>query len=279
MTRAIASVVVPAHDEADTIETTLDTLLASAGPGEFEVVVVCNGCTDDTARRAARVPGVRVEQIDRPSKVAALGHGDDVATVFPRVYLDADVQLTTDGLRALVQAMHAPGVRAAGLRATVDAGTATAPVRWYFDFRQRLPVFQQGIIGAGVYALDQQARARFVAWPTVLGDDQYVFRVFGPHERVLVDGHRTTIHPPQDLRTLVRRQLRVRRGNRQLTRGSRQVEAIAAPRAGIGAAVRSAVTSPRGWPGLLTWVAVNALVRVLERTPSAHDWAVGRAVP
>lgn len=277
MTHARASVVVPAHDEAAGIQTTLTSLLASAAAGEFEVVVVCNGCTDDTADRAAQVPGVRVEQIGAASKVAALGRGDEIATVFPRVYLDADVELTTAGLRALVRALEAPDVRVAGLRGKVRTGASTRAVRWYFDFRQRLPVFHQGIIGAGVYALDEDARARFEAWPAVLGDDQYVLRLFGRHERVLVDDHHTVVHAPPDLRTLLRRQLRVRRGNRELTVGAPQVVPMAAPRAGVGVAVRSVAASPRAWPGLLVWVSVNTLVRVLERFPSAHDWSAGGA--
>lgn len=279
MRRARASVVIPAHDEAAVIQATLEALLASAGTGEFEVVVVCNGCTDDTAGRAARVPGVRVVQIGTASKVAALAHGDEIATVFPRVYLDADVELTTAGLRALVQALEVPSARAAGLRGKVRTGGSTRAVRWYVDFRRRLPVFHQGIIGAGVYALDEHGRARFEAWPDVLGDDQYVFRLFGPQERVLVDGHHTVVHAPPDLRTLVRRQLRVRRGNRQLTAGGPQLASMSAPRAGIGVAVRSVASSPRAWAGLVVWVAVHILVRVLERLPTAHDWSVGGAVP
>lgn len=279
MTGAIASVVVPAHDEADRIQATLEHLLAAADAGEFEVVVVCNGCTDDTADRAAGVTGVRVEQIRPASKVAALRHGDRVATVFPRIYLDADVLLTTAGARALVAALRDPGSRVAGVRGRLVTDGSTRAVRWYFDFRRRLPVFGQGIIGAGVYALSEAGRACFGLWPDVLGDDQYVLRLFGPSERTLVDDHETIVEAPTDMRTLVRRQLRVRRGNRQLTRGGPERAALAAPAAGVGAALRAAVVRPGAWPGLCTWVAVNVLVRLLERLPRPHDWASPRAVP
>src|SRR5262245_58336894 len=50
--RFMASVVIPAHNEARVIERGLSSLLEGARPGELEIVVVCNGCTDDTAARA-----------------------------------------------------------------------------------------------------------------------------------------------------------------------------------------------------------------------------------
>ncbi len=279
MTGTIASVVVPAHDEGDRIQATLERLLASADEGEFEVVVVCNGCTDGTADRAARVAGVRVEEIHPASKAAALRHGDQVATVYPRIYLDADVVLTTAGARALAAALEGPRVKVAGVRGRLVTDGSTRAVRWYFDFRQRLPVFGQGIIGAGVYALSARGRARFEVWPDILGDDQYVLRLFGPSERTLVEGHETIVEAPADLRTLVRRQLRVRRGNRQLTAGGPEHPPLAAPGAGVRTALRAVAARPHAWPGLCTWVVVNAVVRLLERMPRPHDWASPRPVP
>src|SRR6478735_2382051 len=56
---AVVSVVIPAHNEAQVIEPNLRALLAGVEPGAFEVVVVCNGCTDATADIARRVDGVR----------------------------------------------------------------------------------------------------------------------------------------------------------------------------------------------------------------------------
>ncbi|MGD9408165.1 MAG: glycosyltransferase, partial [Gammaproteobacteria bacterium] len=49
MNRDLISVVIPAHDEEAVIQRTLGALLRSADPGEFEVIVVCNGCSDATA--------------------------------------------------------------------------------------------------------------------------------------------------------------------------------------------------------------------------------------
>ena len=94
---AALAVVVPAHDEAAVIERCLAAMLAEAEPDEFEIVVVCNGCTDDTAARARRsAPKARVIELSEASKAMALRAGDAAASVFPRCYVDADVVVSTE---------------------------------------------------------------------------------------------------------------------------------------------------------------------------------------
>src|SRR5206468_9477454 len=86
----VTSVVIPAHNEAAVIGRLLTAILADAGPDEFEIVVVPNGCTDDTAAVASSF-GVRVVETEVASKVAALRLGDASVKSFPRIYVDADV--------------------------------------------------------------------------------------------------------------------------------------------------------------------------------------------
>ena len=90
----LGSVVIPAHDEAAAIRRCLDGLFAGFQPGELDVVVVCNGCSDETAA-LARSSGhpVRVIELSAASKPAALRTGDLAVSAFPRLYLDADVLL------------------------------------------------------------------------------------------------------------------------------------------------------------------------------------------
>ena len=54
-TEPLGSVVIPAHDESAGIRRCLDALFAGTAPGELDVVVVCNGCSDDTAALGAFV--------------------------------------------------------------------------------------------------------------------------------------------------------------------------------------------------------------------------------
>ena len=101
----VTSVIVPAHNEASVVGRALDSLLHEAEPGEFDVIVVCNGCTDDTADTARTRAGVRVVEIQTASKVAALNAGDEHAQGFPRIYLDADIELSTESLRLVRDAL------------------------------------------------------------------------------------------------------------------------------------------------------------------------------
>lgn len=268
----VASVIVPAHDESAGIATTLEALLGDATAGEFEVIVVCNGCSDDTADIARRFSGVRVEELDEPSKISALRHGDDVARTFPRLYLDGDVELSTAAARAIAEALDTELPRAAGVVGRIDLSDATVPARWYFDFRQRLAVFHEGIMGAGVYAMNSAGRNRFGRWPDVVGDDLFVFLLFDRHERIVVPGHHTRVEVAMDLRGVLRRQVRVRRGIDDVTTGSHRV-ARSTPPAGIRSALRDVASRPTAWPGVVVWGAVNVLARVVARLrPQGGDW-------
>src|SRR5690242_7161518 len=80
-TRPVPSVVIPAHNEATVIGRLLAGLLADAQPGEFDVIVVPNGCTDGTAAVAEKFgSAVTVVSTDIPSKYQALRLGDRYAT-------------------------------------------------------------------------------------------------------------------------------------------------------------------------------------------------------
>jgi len=97
----IASIIIPAHNEEFSIGRLLDQLLTDVAPGELEVLILCNGCTDRTADVARRFePRVTVVDLPQPSKQAALKHGDTLATVFPRLYIDSDVEIRAADVRA-----------------------------------------------------------------------------------------------------------------------------------------------------------------------------------
>ena len=267
-----ASVVIPAHDEEGCIEQTLRTLLADAEPGEFQVVVVCNGCADGTADEARQVPGVEVVEIPDASKITALNEGDRRTDHFPRIYLDGDVRLSTHAARALTAELKDDDALAAGVSADYDLSRSSLGVRLFYGFRQELTVFSEGFIGAGVYALSAAGRRRFEAWPDILGDDQFVYRLFAPHERRTVPGHRTRVVAPEDLRTVVRRGVRVRRGNAQLTVGSSDRPALPPPPAGVKHVLRRSVRTPKGFASAVTFLAVTVLIRLIARFGHTGDW-------
>lgn len=266
----VVSVVVPAHDEQVRIGRTLRTLLADAGDAEFDVIVVCNGCSDGTADEARRVPGVQVVEIEQASKIEALREGDRWAAGFPRIYLDADVQLPTATARALARPLREGRGLVAGVPGRYRLDAVPLRVQLFYEFRQRLPVFADGIIGAGVYALSAEGRARFGVWPEVVGDDQFVYRLFAPHERVVRRDLHTLVDPASDLRTLVRRGVRVRRGNAQLTVGT---PALPAPPAGLRSAAMASLGSVRDVASIIVFVSVTLAIRWRVLVRGRDDWS------
>ena len=98
----VVTIIVPAHNEGRVVGRLLGQLISGVGPGELDIIVVANGCTDDTAQIAAGYsPMIRVVSIPVPSKREALAVGNQAATGFPRLYVDADVELGASDVRAL----------------------------------------------------------------------------------------------------------------------------------------------------------------------------------
>jgi acetyltransferase-like isoleucine patch superfamily enzyme len=213
----LTTIIIPAHNEEAVIGRCLGTLLEGAEPGEFDVVVVPNGCDDRTAEVAAGYgPDVRVIPTSQASKCSAMNVGDAAATTFPRIYLDADVELDVQSARALVRALGRPGIM-------VAAGTITFDMRgtpWYVQSYQRvwdrLPWRTDAPIGSGVYALNEDGRSRFGLFPELLNDDQYVHDLFLPDQRLCVEGSTFIVRPARSLGALVRRRVRTLDGTAQI---------------------------------------------------------------
>lgn len=213
------SVVVPAHDEATSIANCIARLTANARPGEIEVVVVCNGCTDDSADRAraagATSPAeVIVVELEQASKAAALAAGDRLATRHPRLYLDADVLLDTDGARHLVRALDVDAVRFAVGRPDRSFAGCTWPVRAFYRAWTSLPASDGW--ESGVYGVSRRAADRLTLAAPLIADDLAAARSFADDESVVVHDAVTSVRVPQRTRDLLKVRTRVRLGNAQL---------------------------------------------------------------
>ena len=111
--KQLGSVVIPAHNEASVIERCLSALFTGVASEELDAIVVCNGCTDDTAERARRLPySVRVLELERAHKPTALRAGDAAAITLPRLYLDADVVLPGESARRVLERLAGGAIAA-----------------------------------------------------------------------------------------------------------------------------------------------------------------------
>jgi glycosyltransferase involved in cell wall biosynthesis len=214
---AAMSVVVPVHDEAAILDGFLRRLTAGAEPGELDVVVACNGCTDGSADVArAFGPPVRVVELAEAGKIGALNAGDDASRAFPRLYLDADIDVGIDDLRAVADVLRADEPLIAAPRLHVDVSGSGPLVRAYYDVWTRLPWATENLVGSGFYGVSAKARARFDRFPDVIGDDMWLSALFSGDERRSVAGATFTIRPPRTVAQLVRRRARIMLGNEEV---------------------------------------------------------------
>lgn len=200
----VVSVVIPAHNEARVVGRLLSGLLAGAAPGEFEVWVVANGCTDDTAEIAGTFADVKVMITPQANKHAAMRLADEHAEGFPRLYVDADVEFGAPDVRALAAAFDDPGVLAAGPSRTMPADGRPWTVRWFYDVWDKLPVVREGLFGRGVVGVSREGWERLRALPPLLGDDLAASLLFEPSRRRVVPGSSVVVHPPRTARALLK---------------------------------------------------------------------------
>ncbi len=274
----VVSVIIPANNEASYIGTCLKAVLTSdpLPKHTLEVIVVANGCTDDTVEIAKRFVGMaeprgwrlRVMELPKGDKIMALNAGDDRAIGSIRVYLDADVVISPELLADLTSAL-------ATSRARFATGTPRieVPENWaitqYARFWQRLPYVRMGAPGFGVYAVNTNGRARWGMFPEVIADDTFARVNFTPSERVQVDA---TYRWP--MVSSLPRLLRVRRRQDQ---GTAQI-AAEFPHLMGNEAKPAPILRPliKADPlGFMVYACVSLIVR-LTRGAAGSAWARGR---
>lgn len=254
----------------------LSRLEPAARDGDLDVIVVANGCSDGTAALAASFgPGIRVLTLDTASKHAALAAGDLAATGFPRIYLDADVELGAADIGALARALQEPGVLAAAPTRVLALDGRPWLVRWYYDIWLRLPEVRQGLFGRGVIAVGPDGHERLAGMPALLADDLAASLRFGRGERRVVTGARVTIYPPQTFGDLLRRRVRAAESVTQLEQAQWSPGASARTRPADLAAIARA--RPRAIPKLALFLAVALLARWRARRSVARgDYSAWR---
>ncbi len=236
---AVASVIIPAHNEAATIGRNLRALRDGTRADDLDVVVVCNGCTDRTADVAREAdPLARVIEIAQPSKVEAVRVGNAATDVFPRIHLDADIELRGTAALQLLEPIARDEVLATAPARDVPRTGCSPWVRWYYDVWESLPQVEAGLFGRGVVVLSEQAQARVTALPQMMSDDLGMSDSFSGDERRVVPAAVAVIHPPRTVRDLVRRRIRVATGNAQAAQlGVRRPGSRTGPRTLLGLAV------------------------------------------
>lgn len=254
----MTSVIIPAHNEENVISQAL-TSLKQSSVQPLEIIVVCNGCTDNTAKIVKSFDNdILLIETTTASKTHALNLGDDVAKSFPRIYMDADIRLSPDAIDKMSQTL-ANNYLATSPDVVMDLIETPWLVRAYYEIWLSLPYCTAGMIGAGVYALSEQGRNRFDAFPQIVADDGYIRALFSEEERTKTTGCHSIVHAPKSLSGLIKIKTRSRLGGYELK--EKFPELSSNEEKNYKKVLLSWIVSYKKWPKILVYLFVNIYVK------------------
>jgi glycosyltransferase involved in cell wall biosynthesis len=264
VTMAQLSIVVPAYNEASVIARTLRPLADGARDGRLDVIVVANGCKDDTVAEARRAcPSAKVIETAEASKSGALNLGAVQAQAAAVVFLDADLGITEAALWALVAPILTGTADTATCRMDVDTAQSTLLVRAFYRGWQFNPYFDMGKFG-GLYALSQATKSQVFPIDPVVADDELVSRRCAGLRRAHVKAACFTVTAPRGMRDLLNIRRRSRRGTAALdTAGVPENKTASLVR--FARVCRRVASQPSHWPDVAVYGVVIVWTRLALR--------------
>ena len=262
------SVVIPAHNEENLIDQTLRGVVADRIE-DLEIVVVVNGSSDATAERARNFGhGIRVIETSTPGKCNALNLGEEHLTRFPRVFLDADIELRPGTLRTIIEAAR-DELHIVSPTPSFDLTGASLAVRLYKRAERFNPYFGSGAPnGSGCFVLTEQGRARWAKFPEIVADDGFVQGHFKTGERGSVAGTTAIVQQPRDLKSLLAVMTRARRGGFELH--TKFPDLMQNHESHVGGMLKRLLVRPWEWPAMLMYGYVRIVERVIAKRQIAR---------
>jgi hypothetical protein len=191
----------------------LERLAPGTSHGELDIIVVANGCTDDTAEVAGAF-GHPVRVLNMPRAIQARGAGGR-----GRSREDLPARLPGRGRRD-----RRRRYLGAAPERQLDLTRSARLVRWYYDIWQRLPGVQRGLFGRGVVAVNEAGHQRIAELPPLLADDLAASLSFSQDERSIVRKAHVIVYAPRTVGDLLRRRIRVVTGISQIKRSAGALE-------------------------------------------------------
>jgi hypothetical protein len=170
---------------------------------------------------AQEYDGVTVVEIQDVGKHFALNEGDRLAgDIFPRFYCDADFQIDTQSIIRMIDFLSVDDAIVGGPHATFDYARRPWSVQKFYEARATLPFlanwFDANLVGRAVYGTSRRARTTFGEFPQLRADDAFFYAQFEKTATFEIPGAAISVSTPHSLRELVRNEVRVFKGNREL---------------------------------------------------------------
>lgn len=215
----MATVIVPAHNEASVIENCLNSIINQKGIDH--IIVPCNGCTDGTVELVrTKFPSVICLYIEKPSKTNALNVAEEKAkelgVSYPIFYIDADTQLSENAIQHITKSMDGSTIQLAAPTPIIDTSHSSWLVKTYYKVWLNLPYIKEGVIATCSFIVSENGRKRFDKFADVIGDDGYIRGHFKNSEISNIDGAEVFITAPKDIFSLIKIKTRARLGNMEL---------------------------------------------------------------
>lgn len=256
-----ATILIPAYNEQAVIGRTLQSLTAGMTPAEFQLIVICNACHDDTAGAArAAAPDALVLETDTPGKTNAMNMGRAQAQSDVIVCLDADLSVSADHIRRLIAPLRSGLAQAACGRMDVDLTGCSLLVRMFYAIWMHNPYFSKGKFG-GLFAMSGEGASRVFPLPNIIADDEFTSRNFAPDEKAFVSDCRFTVHAPRRVGDLMKIRRRSLRGTRQIA----EMGLAAERTTGAGSLkqiILKALARPVLWPSLPVYIGLMILIKL-----------------
>ncbi len=211
----MATVIVPAHNEASVIRRCLDSIIGQEGLDTL--IVACNGCTDDTAAIVRKeYPQAICLDITTPSKVNALNEAEKHIRSWPVFYIDADTRLSANTIADISNAMQDGFTLLAAPEPVIDTTQSSWLVKQFYHVWLQLPYIRDGVVATCSYVISETGHQRFTHFPNIINDDGFVRCQFDRTERRNIPGTQVFITAPHNLASLIKIKTRARLGNMQL---------------------------------------------------------------
>lgn len=267
-----ASILIPAHNEEAVIARTLWYISRGLPLDDYHVIIIANGCTDGTAARARAVlPQAEVIETDQRGKCRALNMGYAASEKdVPIICLDADLDVTSETLKALLIPLHEGTAQATCGKMEVVTTNSTAAVRAFYKGWRANPYFSRGKFG-GLFALSPSAAARVFPLPEITADDEFIRRSFADDEVVFLPECGFVARAPSTLSGLIN----IRR---RCIRGARQVASLgmtSPERGSLGVMLHRAIVVPSEFFSITFFLLIMVWVRLVllfEGKSAVNRW-------
>jgi len=205
------TIVIAAFNEENNIHQTGQT-------DDFQIVVVCNGCTDNTEEIITNeFPLIFKESLVGASKSLAIRHAESLNIGYPRLYLDADILLPQHHAETLISTAKNHTEAALFVPVSkVDTHASSFIVKTYYQAWYSTPHVKRKGFGSGAYLLNENGRKKFGLWPKLIADDGFLRAIFKPNEIIITKDSTVTVKAPKTISSLLKVKTRSKLGNLQL---------------------------------------------------------------